>query len=1045
MKLYFLISAIFPFALWALPSGLDVQSGNVTCQSFEKHLHIDNSHKAVLHWQDFSIAKEESVHFNATALNRVTGKNCSQLMGKLSSDGMVFLINPNGIHIGSHASIDTAGFIASTAEISNENFLGNGELFFHSPSDGEIVNQGRIHCPQGDIFLIAKTIRNEGMLSSDYVGLLSAQEVFIQPFDNEKILIKAARADGQIENTGVIEALAIDLQTTSAYEKAICHTGYIEAKTPRIENGRVYLVAENGGVQVDGSIVSNEVRILGQEVELKEHAFIDVSGPEGGTILIGGDYQGANENILNAQNVSIDHGARIHADGTEGDAGTIITWADFGTYAHGDYSACALGKQGKGGFIEISGKEELAVSSHPKLFGANGAYGSLLLDPGFMKITSGGNIAPIAPFSTVFDGWINSQLAGGHLTLCTGGVGCDVTSTSGGSEFLDVDGLASISWSQPTKLTLRGKDRIQMLPGSSISATNGGEIELDGSFAGSQEGARIQGTLSTDTGNITIVGKTGSNNDSGVLLFGGTDITTVSGRISITGEGRVASGNIDGIRLNGGARIESTGVGNVGEIIMDGTINPSVPTAVNAKDGIDIRGGSRITSVDANITLIGISNVAGNSCDGIGLGQSSIVESTGRGSIRLEGFSGVGIGSSAGVRLNQVSTRSNTGKIIIEGHSRSSGGVGVTINNSGRVESLGNGEIEVRGFGFTSGLNNCLGINITNASSRVSSGGDIYLEGHGGGSGIDNHGIYILASADVIGGNCTLYGTASQVGAGSSSGIIISGTGSTVTSSSGNIDITALGGLNAGDDNHGLYIFSSGVVSATDGNVTINGTKGAGANSYGIFVENMGSQVDVSNGNAWLISNDDIRFGPNGEAMSSMGDLTLVVDNSFPVSPGIGPGRFIFDTNANLTSDGELRIYTARRSQNIISEMINGLAFTPGPFDVDSSTETWGTFYPDGAYGGLAFNFYYKEGTPSSETDLTQAQQGMFFVGVAANLVQLSDLLPILTQKLSPFRFPSYHFRLCTEEDVIESCAPTLSPYGSFIFEDDLWWVIQNP
>ena len=166
-----LLFFLFPIALFAQPQGLDVQSGAASMRAQGKHLHIENSPNAILHWKDFSISKGESVHFaqehaKSTVLNRVTSSQCSHLLGQLTSNGAVFLINPNGVLIGTDAHIQTAGFLASTADISNENFL-NGYYLFTNPGEGHIINHGVINCAQGDIYLIAKTIKNPGTLNAE--------------------------------------------------------------------------------------------------------------------------------------------------------------------------------------------------------------------------------------------------------------------------------------------------------------------------------------------------------------------------------------------------------------------------------------------------------------------------------------------------------------------------------------------------------------------------------------------------------------------------------------------------------------------------------------------------------------------------------------------------------------------------------------------------------------------------------------------------------------------------------------------------------------
>ncbi|HEX2582727.1 MAG TPA: hypothetical protein VHL30_01275, partial [Chlamydiales bacterium] len=134
----------------------------------------------------------------------------------------------------------------------------------------------------------------------------------------------------------------------------------------------------------------------------------------------------------------------------------------------------------------------------------------------------------------------------------------------------------------------------------------------------------------------------------------------------------------------------------------------------------------------------------------------------------------------------------------------------------------------------------------------------------------------------------------------------------------------------------------------------------------------------------------------------------------------------------------ELRIYTARRPQNTIDAPINGVTFVPGSFAVDSATEQWGIYYSGGVYFvGTPFTIYYKE--PQA------IPPPIPFPNVVANLGQLEDLLPVINILRTPYRCLNYHFQLCVQMHISGEtwnvCDPIFSPYGSFILEDNLYWI----
>jgi hypothetical protein len=83
------------------------------------------------------------------------------------------------------------------------------------------------------------------------------------------------------------------------------------------------------------------VLLLAPRVALIRRALIDASGRTGGgTVLVGGDYQGANPNIRNASRTYLGAEAIVRADAIDrGDGGKVIVWADDTTRAYGTISA----------------------------------------------------------------------------------------------------------------------------------------------------------------------------------------------------------------------------------------------------------------------------------------------------------------------------------------------------------------------------------------------------------------------------------------------------------------------------------------------------------------------------------------------------------------------------------------------------------------------------------------------------------------------------------------------------------------------------------
>ena len=167
--------------LHALPTGGQVAvPGSATIAApVNNALTVTNAPGAVINWQSFSIAPNELVKFvqqNAASavLNRVTGPQMSEIMGRLQSNGRVFLINPNGIIIGPGAAIDVASFVGSTLPMLDRDFL-DGRLRFQgdAASNGAIVNQGAIRTGSGGkVLLVAPRIQNDGLIEAPGGGAL---------------------------------------------------------------------------------------------------------------------------------------------------------------------------------------------------------------------------------------------------------------------------------------------------------------------------------------------------------------------------------------------------------------------------------------------------------------------------------------------------------------------------------------------------------------------------------------------------------------------------------------------------------------------------------------------------------------------------------------------------------------------------------------------------------------------------------------------------------------------------------------------------------
>ena len=124
-----------------------------------------------------------------------------------------------------------------------------------------------------------------------------------------------------------------------------------------------------------------EVRMLGQITSLTDEAKIDVSGDAGGTILVGGDYQGKNPDILNAEYTFVEPGVRINADSLgQGNGGKSHFLVGYSNSLLRQYLSPGRTFGGDGGFVEVSG-DYLDYQGMTNTLAPLGKTGTLLLDP----------------------------------------------------------------------------------------------------------------------------------------------------------------------------------------------------------------------------------------------------------------------------------------------------------------------------------------------------------------------------------------------------------------------------------------------------------------------------------------------------------------------------------------------------------------------------------------------------------------------------------------------------------------------------------------
>ncbi|MES2199150.1 MAG: filamentous hemagglutinin N-terminal domain-containing protein, partial [Chlamydiota bacterium] len=316
---------MFSIGAVALPQGEIVVHGQAEVVREERGLSIKASDKAVINYDSFNIGEQERVEFiqpssTSSVLNRVIGSDPSSILGGMTSNGKVFLVNQNGIYFGANARIDMGSLIASTLDILDQNFLEDRFHFYtkNGSTPGMIHNLGQITSKEGAIAFISPYIKNEGLVTASAGKVIfAAGEAVTLDFTGDGLMSFIIEGDAEkavIEHLGSIQAgeVFMNLKVANRAIRDVVNTDdVIEGNALVKENGTIRIVhkstikADNvfldgsDKMSIEGAIdVSNEastggtLHILGDHIALSG-ADINASGAlGGGTVLIGGDYKG---------------------------------------------------------------------------------------------------------------------------------------------------------------------------------------------------------------------------------------------------------------------------------------------------------------------------------------------------------------------------------------------------------------------------------------------------------------------------------------------------------------------------------------------------------------------------------------------------------------------------------------------------------------------------------------------------------------------------------------------------------------------------------
>ena len=828
------------------------------------------SDKASINWQSFNVGTGASVNIaqpstSAILLNRVVGNDPSQILGKLSANGQVILLNPNGILFGKDGSVTASTFTASTFGLSDADFMSGYYKYNRNGSTATIVNEGTIETTAGGfVALIGASVSNDGKIIAHQgnVVLAAAESVTLPdsmalahppsttgisiPLSKKvRLELLPASVNAAIENTpnGVIvtEGGQVLLQAAaiSSAVASIMHSGSID--TSGAQGGAVQVLAENGKIKIDGSIKANSSGNDSHDQALK-----------GGDIIIGRDEE---------------NGALSKTT---------------------DVSGATL--QSQGGLIETSG-HQLSVSD------AKIKAGNWLLDPYDIEITDAANALTAGYTTKVTTETLQTALNAGtavtiQTTGATSGVAFDITGTNSGSGNILVSSTisktsnTSAGGATPDASLTLNADKDITFNASVVSSS--GKLNLRTNLASSLavNTMSINSNITTNGGNF--IATTGSR---GVINATSASINSGTGYISMSNAGAASINAITGEITTGGL----TNYAGSGITLSNTALSGSYVNLLGSNSGssyanaINIFGAS--SSINATNNVIVTGSVISFGSTGVILnapitagGSATLSASSGStGTASITSNSGGTISAAGGTTIN-VSGLAGILNGVIDGGSSHSGGL--TVNANGY-----NSTVKLTGANLYTGTTT-----ITTGALQLGTGGAT-----GSLSATD---ISIASNASLIFSRNNSY-TFNNT---------ISGAGAISQAGTGTIILTATNNYSGATN---IY---SGTLQV--GNAGSGATTSASIGTGSVTLDGLNSTLSYKNGDGTIISNT---ISGNG-IITADGDLTL--NGALTINPSSATNSIFSITNtaataSNATSTGNITLASAATKTSTTAGTLN--------------------------------------------------------------------------------------------------------------------------
>jgi len=265
--------------------------------------------------------------------------------------------------------------------------------------DPAILNSGDINTEGGRVLLTAS--QSQDIFSSAVNSGDVEQATSVVVHDDGSFTLGGG---ANLVNTGSVNVSATgnnqDAGKVVLLAENIINSGLLKADSLDANGGEIELHSTDTTSLIDNSTTSarsekngvgGEIKILGNKVGLFDQSVVDASGAEGGGIvLVGGDRQGLNKGVRNAEFVYLGENTEVKVDALhEGHGGKLITFATDTARIYGGLYARGGLLSGNGGFVETSGLKGFEILKTPDISAINGVHGEWLIDPNNIDVWIG--------------------------------------------------------------------------------------------------------------------------------------------------------------------------------------------------------------------------------------------------------------------------------------------------------------------------------------------------------------------------------------------------------------------------------------------------------------------------------------------------------------------------------------------------------------------------------------------------------------------------------------------------------------------------------